>query len=266
MIERFKTFIGSVWHLAARELRSGLRNRVFHLLGSASLLAGCLMLLPDHGITDRVFLFMQLLLFGLPLLGVLLGTGTAWEDHGEGALLFSTPLTPFEYVAGKFVGGGLQVAGIVVLLVLPAVVVSGGAVELVTVLVLGVGLGACFFALGQAAGWSATGRVRGFLHALGVWLVFLAGLDLLALLAGTWSFFQERAGLWIWMVLMNPLDSFRLSLNVQLEEVTVPKGEELGFAYELFLEQAPLFAGGIIAGWTVIALMAGWWFCHRNEL
>lgn len=91
MIDRIQTTIGSIWHVAARELRSGLRNRVFHLLGTASLLAGCLMLLPDHGTTDRVFLFMQVILFGLPLLGVTPGSrnrmGRPW---GGGAPVFHT--------------------------------------------------------------------------------------------------------------------------------------------------------------------------------
>ena len=93
-------------------------------------------------------------------------------------------------------------------------------------------------AVGLAVGFWVRDPVRGLLAALGVWFALLFGTDLLLLAVSGAPWVHERPGLWVALLMGNPLDAFRITVLFSVEQAAF----------------AGLDAGGLVRWW----LAHGW--------
>ena len=80
-------------------------------------------------------------------------------------------------------------------------------------------LAAAFLALGLTAGFLAHDRAQALIVGVSAWLLLLFGLDLIALFAARWEFVQKIPDLWVSLLMLNPLDSFRIEALFALEQI-----------------------------------------------
>lgn len=253
------------WQMALREIRTCIRSRVLRVLAVGSLLAGLGLYSMDPVLEEVTYLVMQVFLFGVPLMGTLMGTQAMQEDRGERPVLFSNSIAPRHYVGGTFLGQGLQIILFLVLFMLPVIVLHRAEGFLFVQLFMGIGLGLLFLSLGMACGESTRSQIRGFVHAIGAWLVFLFGFYGLARLAAGLEWFQTHPEAWTYLVLINPLEAFRLTVEAYNDQVLVSNPGELGIGFEWFLSFPAPATLLLTLFWMVPALLLAGWFLGRSE-
>ena len=160
-----------------------------------------------------------LLLFVVPLFGLLIGVSAAHEEHDERAFLWSQPVPRAAYVLGKAATlvGALT---LVVLGTLVAAAVGGAAGESLALLGgLGVALVLVSVSAGVAVGQYTTGRARGLMAVLVLWFGAFVLYDALALLGSGVETLQNWPALWVGALLLNPIDAVRLAGIFGLDNV-----------------------------------------------
>jgi ABC-type transport system involved in multi-copper enzyme maturation permease subunit len=80
-------------------------------------------------------------------------------------------------------------------------------------------LAGAFLACGLAAGYLAHDRAHALIVGVSGWLLLLFGLDLVALFAARWSAIQNLPDLWVALLMLNPLDSFRINALFALQQI-----------------------------------------------
>jgi len=80
-------------------------------------------------------------------------------------------------------------------------------------------LAATFLACGLTAGYFAHDRAQALIAGVSAWLVLLFGLDLVALFAARWTAIQTLPDLWVAVLMLNPLDSFRINALFALQQI-----------------------------------------------
>ena len=145
---------------------------------------------------------LNLVLYLVPLLGLMLGTLALSRDRAGNELLFSQPVhrqhVLYGRVIGTFCGAGVAMlvgfglAGIVVLWEIG----SEGFSRFAGVVVLSLALAAVFVSLGALTGVVCTSRTRAFGLALCLWFFFVLFYDLLIIgstAAILWADLEQRA-------------------------------------------------------------------------
>jgi hypothetical protein len=160
-----------------------------------------------------------LLLYVVPLFGVLTGVSAAHDAAGERPLLWAQPVPRAWLVLGKaaVLSGALLVA--LGLTLAPA---AWGGVEPSALALLG-GLGAALALIsasaGLAIGTSTRSPVRGLMGGLVAWFGAFGLYDLLALALSGVGAVQNAPALWVGVLIANPVDAVRLAGLFGLEGV-----------------------------------------------
>ena len=149
-------------------------------------------------------------LYFVSLFALLAGVGSAQAEREEWQLLFTQPLPRPSYVIGKFFALALIFAGVLLLLFLPPLFVGADLRMMALLYLQTLLLAATFLACGLAAGYFAHDRAQALIVGVSAWLLLLFGVDLLALFAARWSGIQKLPDLWVALLMLNPLDSFRI--------------------------------------------------------
>jgi Cu-processing system permease protein len=170
---------------------------------------------------------LNLVLYLVPLLGLMLGTLALSRDRAGNELLFSQPVRRQDVLYGRVIGTfcgaavamlvGFGVAGIVVLWEIGAEGFSrfGG------VVVLSLALAAVFVSLGALAGVICTSRTRAFGLALCLWFFFVLFYDLL-IIGLTFLLRERTANLMIFLSLFgNPVDLVRISTVLSIGDPSI---------------------------------------------
>lgn len=205
-----------------RELHVALLNRFVHVFSAAALLTGIAPLFADTGSTageTAPYFLIQAILYLVPLFALLIGAGSAQSDQEERVFLFSQPAGRGASVIGKFLALWLLIGLVALLLVLPSAVGDSALAPLGFLWLHAVGVGGVFLCLGLASGFSTNDRVKAHLAALCIWLLFLAGFDLVALAAVHVPSIQQTPSLWAALLMANPLDSFRVGALLSVGRV-----------------------------------------------
>ncbi|HSR47870.1 MAG TPA: ABC transporter permease [Anaerolineales bacterium] len=268
-----------VWTLAQRELREALRNRwlwffaggfaVLALaLSRASLASAGYSGLGGFGRTTAS-LVNALLLF-VPLLGLTVGAGIIAGDRERGTLtyLMAQPLTRAEIFAGKALGASIALAASLALgfglAALGLASAGGGNPEaflslagftfLLAVALLGLGL--AISAISRRAG-TASGA------ALVAWLglVFLSDLGLV----GTTIAFRPAPSSLLAMLLVNPLQTFKVAAIYSLRSTLDALGPVGQYAMHRFGESLPLLFVGVLTIWILLAFGLAYVLFRRLE-
>ena len=267
MNRSFPFFIeaNSLQALLLREFRAALVNRYFQVFAVLSLLGGLAAVFFSENTNAIGFFVVQVALFLVSLFALLAGVSSAQAEREEWQLMFSQPLPRSAYVIGKFVAYLSIFAGVLALLFLPALL-GGATVKPIAILYLQtLLLAAAFLALGLAAGFLAHDRAHALIIGAGAWLFLLFGVDLAGLFAARLEPIQKIPDLWVSLLMLNPLDAFRIHALFALEQIPAEAANKTPLA-NWWITHAGLWFAMIAAMWsaTLIAL-AGLRLNHWEE-
>ena len=221
MSRTFPFFIeaNSLKALLLREFRAALINRYFQVFAALSLLGGLAAVFFSENPNTIGFFVVQVALFLVSLFALLAGVSSAQAERDEWQLMFSQPVPRSAYVIGKFIAYLSIFAGVLALLFLPAAF-SGATAQVIAILYLQtLLLAAAFLALGLAAGFLAHDRAQALVIGASAWLFLLFGVDLAGLLAARFELIQKIPDLWVSLLMLNPLDAFRIHALFAMEQI-----------------------------------------------
>ncbi|HWL52696.1 MAG TPA: ABC transporter permease subunit [Chthoniobacteraceae bacterium] len=250
--------------LLRRELRTALLNRFVHLLSLVTLAVGIAPLFREHAGESAPYFLIQAILYLIPLFALLTGAGSAQSDLEERPFLLTQPVGRLTLVLGKWSALWLVFSLASGLLVLPSALGPAALGPLGLLWLSAVESSAIFLALGMALGFSTDDRVKAHLALLCLWLFLLAGLDLIALSAVQAGFFSSDATPWLLVLMLNPLDAFRIGALFSMEQVPLELSK-LPPPGQWWLENPNTWFALLAALWTAAALGWCWWRLHRTE-
>ena len=204
--------------LFAREFRAAFINRSFQIFCLLGLTGGSAIAIFSEDATATGVFYLQIGLYFVSLFALLGGVGSAQSEREEWQLLFTQPLPRPIYVIGKFFTLLTMLAGVLVLFFVPSLS-SGGWLVLGWLYFQTLLLAGAFLALGLAAGYFANDRAQALIVGVSAWLLLLFGIDLIALFAARWSAVQQLPDLWVALLMLNPLDTFRIDALFGLQQI-----------------------------------------------
>lgn len=235
--------------LFAREFRAALINRYFQILCLLGLVGGIACAIFGEDAAAIGVFYLQMALYFVSLFALLAGIGSAQTERDEWQLLFTQPIARPIYAIGKFATLLTIFAGVLVLFFVPSVSVAPGStlfrLYLQTLLLTG-----AFLAVGLAAGYWAHDRAQGLIAGVSAWLLLLCGVDLLALFAARWSTIQQFPDLWVALLMINPLDSFRIDALFALQQIPAEAANKTPLA-SWWIDHARGWFAAIAVAWSV---------------
>lgn len=200
-----------------RELHAAVVGRSIHIFWVLSLIAGCIPLGGGQEGSEIYFL-LQGGLYLIPLFSLLVGIGSAQNETEERAFLMSQPVPAASRLLGKFIAVWI-IAMIGVVLLTAPIAFSGIPDGLLFLGIQITSLAGIFIALGLAAGFSTTDRLRAYLSGFCLWLALLVGTDLLALVTAQNGFAANSPNMWIALLMGNPMDAFRIGSLLEIGKI-----------------------------------------------
>ena len=237
-----------------REFRAALLNRyvqVFSVLALGGGIAG-VTLSEEKG--AAAFFLLQIALYFVTLFALLVGVSSARAEAEEWPILFAQPAPRWASVIGKFIALTTILSGVLALLFAPALITEGAPAALAQLYVQTLGLAAVFGSVGMCAGFLASDRVQGLIVSVSAWLFLLFGLDLVALLAAQWPPLQETPDAWVAILMLNPLDAFRIQALFALEQIPPESANKTPLAH-WWLTHAGLWLAMLSTAWTAGLLL-----------
>ncbi|MBA2586611.1 MAG: ABC transporter permease subunit [Chthoniobacterales bacterium] len=250
--------------LLGREFRAALINRYFQVFCALSLLGGVTASLFSEDANAAGFLVLQIALYFVSLFALLAGVSSAQGEREEWQLLFTQPVPRTAYVIGKFLALFSIFGAVLLLLFLPALI-SGSAPRSLALLYLQtLLLAAAFLSLGLAAGFLAHDRAQAIIIGVSAWLVLLVGVDLIALFAARWPVFQNWPDVWVAVLMLNPLDSFRIEALFALQQIPAEAANKTPLA-NWWIEHAAAWFALISIFWSAALITIAGWRLNRWE-
>lgn len=239
--------------LFTREFRLALINRYFHVFSALAPLGGIAAALFSEDESAIGFFHLQIALYFVSLFALLAGVGSAQAEREEWQLLFTQPLPRPSCVIGKFVALTLIFGGVLLLLFLPPLFVGADLRMMAQLYLQTLLLAATFLALGLAAGYFAHDRAQALIIGVSAWLLLLFGVDLLALFAARWSGIQKLPDLWVALLMLNPLDSFRIDALFALQQIPTEAANKTPLA-GWWTAHAGVWFAGIAVVWSAMMM------------
>ena len=118
-------------------------------------------------------------------------------------------------------------------------------------------LAAAFLACGLAAGYFAHDRAQALILGVSGWLLLLFGIDLLALFAARWSGVQNFPDLWVALLMLNPLDAFRIHALFALQQIPAEAANKTALANWWTAHAGGWFALIAVAWVALMTTLAG---------
>ncbi len=202
-----------------REVRGSISSRYFQVFCAIALAGGIAATVFAEDASAAGLFILQLSLYCVSLFAVLLGVTSARAESQEWPLLFSQPTPRSAFLIGKFLALALIFASALLLLFLPALFTAALSLHLAQLYVYTIELTCVFLALGLAAGFLAREQVQGFIIAVAAWLFLLVGFDLVALFGAQWPLLQKIPDFWVALLMLNPLDAFRIQALFAMEQI-----------------------------------------------
>jgi ABC-type transport system involved in multi-copper enzyme maturation permease subunit len=254
----------SLQALLLREFRAALINRYFQVFVALSFLGGLAAVFFTENANAIGFFLVQIATFLVSLFALLAGVSSAQAEREEWQLMFSQPISRSAYVLGKFIAYLLIFAGALGLLFLTALF-GGAPTRAVTSLYLqALLLAATFLALGLAAGFLAHDRAHALIIGASAWLFLLFGVDLVGLFAARLEFVQKIPDLWVSLLMLNPLDAFRINALFALEQIPAEAANKTPLA-SWWIAHATLWFSVITVFWIASLIAAAGFRLNRLE-
>lgn len=247
-----------------REFRAALINRFFQVFCGLAVFGGLAAIFFTEDANAIGFFVMQIALYLVSLFALLAGVSSAQAERQEWELMFSQPVPRAAYVIGKFISYLSIFAAVLVLLFLPAFFGASVPQRIAMLYWQTLLLAAAFLALGLATGFFAHDRAQALIAGVTAWLLFLFGLDLVALLAARWEFVQKVPDLWVSLLMLNPLDSFRIEALFALEQIPAEAANKTPLA-NWWIGHAGVWFSFIAAVWSAALVAAASFRLDRWE-
>jgi len=199
------------------------------------------------------FGLLLLFLYVVPLFGLLIGVSAAHEEQGERAFLWSQPVPRSVYVMSKTTVLVAALAGVLLLALLSAAIGGANLGTLALLWGLGVALVLVSVTAGVAVGQYTTGQARGLMMALTLWFRAFALYDILALALSGIDVLQAVPGLWVGLLLINPVDTVRLTGLFGLGNVPFSAPGKAAWMADL-LAWLPTWTAVLSLGWAFLLL------------
>jgi ABC-type transport system involved in multi-copper enzyme maturation permease subunit len=252
----FPSFVNltSLRTLFAREFQASFINRYFQVFCALGLMSGIAAAIFSEDANTTAVFYVQIAIYFVSLFALLAGVGSAQAEREEWQLLFTQPLPRAVCVVGKFCAL-VSIFGGVLLLMFVAGLFAGSAPHTLAPLYLETSLlAATFLACGLAAGYFAQDPAQGLIIGISVWLLLLFGLDLIALFAARWSTIQTLPDLWVAMLMINPLDSFRINALFALQQIPAEAANKTPLA-SWWIAHAGVWFSAIAVMWSLLLVM-----------
>ena len=236
-----------------REFRAALINRYFQIFAALSLLGGLIAAFFSEDPNAVAFFIVQMALYLVSLFALLAGISSAQGERSEWQLMFAQPVPRSSYAIAKFIAYLSIFAVVLLLLFVPAAIASGH-LQVMALLYLKTWLlAATFLALGLTIGYFANDRANGLIIGVSAWLFLLVGLDLLGLVIARIEFVQRIPDLWVALLMLNPLDAFRIDALFALEQIPAEAAGKTALA-GWWISHAGVWFGFIATVWSVVLM------------
>jgi ABC-type transport system involved in multi-copper enzyme maturation permease subunit len=266
MNDTFQLFVDStpIRAVLLREFRAALVNRYFQVFAALSLLGGIAATVFTEDQNSVPFLLLQLSLYFVSLFALLAGVSSAQGEREEWPLLFAQPVPRGVYSLGKFTAYLSIFALVLLLLFLPGIITGSSPIQLALLYSQTLLLVGTFLALGLAAGVVTRDRPQALIAGVTAWLLLLFALDLVALFAARLWFMQKFPDIWVALLMLNPLDSFRIEALFSLEQIPAEAASKTALA-TWWIEHARLWFSLISICWSAGLLLLAGIRLHRWE-
>lgn len=205
--------------ILVREFRAALINRYFQIFAGLSFLGGVTAAFFSEDANAVGFFIVQMALYLVSLFALLAGISSAQGERSEWPLMFVQPVPRAVYALAKFIAY-LSIFAVVLLLLFVPAAIASARVQIISVLYLQtLFLAAAFLALGLATGFVAHDRAHALIIGVCGWLFLLVGFDLVGLLLARSESIQKAPDVWISLLMLNPLDAFRIDALFSLEQI-----------------------------------------------
>ena len=266
MNRAFLSFVkaGSLRAVLLREFRDALINRYFQVFAALSLLGGAAAIIFSEDANTIAFLILQISLYFVSLFALLAGVSSAQAEKEEWQMLFAQPVPRPVYVVGKFIAYLSIFGAVLLLLFLPGFVAGSSAPRIAMLYAQTLLLAAAFLALGLAAGFLARDRAQALIIGVCAWLLLLFGIDLIALFAARWELIQKFPDLWVSLLMLNPLDSFRIEALFALEQIPAEAANKTPLA-SWWIAHAAIWFSAIAIIWSAVLITLSGFRLNRWE-
>ncbi len=256
MSDSFLSFVNlnSLRALFVREFRAALINRYFQVFCALGLMGGIAAAIFSEDVNATAVFYVQIAIYFVSLFALLAGVGSAQAEREEWQLLFTQPLPRAACVVGKFCALLLMFGGVLLLMFLPGLLAGSPIRALAALYFETLLLAATFLACGLAAGYFAHDRAQGLIAGMSAWLLLLFGLDLVALFAARWSAIQTLPDLWVALLMLNPLDSFRINALFALQQIPAEAANKTPLA-SWWIGHASVWFVVITGVWSLMLVM-----------
>lgn len=244
----------AVQALLIREWAALSASRVVWVFAGACLLAGFGVTFGVGEAVSAVWMALPLVLYLVPLLGLLAGVSAALGDLEEAPML--VPRAPGRLtracVKWPLWSGLIALAALAWLA--PAAIRSGEAEQLLQLWAMAAGEAAIFVALGLAVGRLVPGGgTTAYIAALFFGFLFIGGAGVLGWLAARSDFFQENPQLWTFGLMAHPVEALRVGLMFSLDTLPV-EAERLPGLARWWLANTGLWYAALVLFWSTAAL------------
>ncbi len=237
-----------------REFRAALINRYFQIFAALSLLGGLAAAFFSENPNAVAFFVVQMALYLISLFALLAGVSSAQGERSEWQLMFAQPVPRASYPLAKFIAYLSIFAVVLLLLFVPAAIASARVQTIALLYFKTLLLAASFLALGLTTGFLAHDRAHALVIGVSAWLFLLVVVDLLGLLAARLEFVQKLPDLWVSLLMLNPLDAFRIDALFALEQIPAEAASKTPLA-NWWIAHAGVWFDVLAASWSV-ALIA----------
>ena len=248
----------------AREFRAALINRYFQIFAGLSLLGGFVIAIFSEEANSVGFFIVQIALYLVSLFAVLAGVSSAQGERSEWQLMFAQPVPRATYALAKFIAYLSIFAAVMLLLFVPAGFASARVSPIAILYFQTLLLAAVFLALGLAAGVFAHDRAHALIVGMSAWLALLVGFDLIGLFVARLEIVQKMPDIWLAILMLNPLDAFRINALFALEQIPAEAASKTPLA-GWWIAHASVWFGLISVIWSAALVALAGWFLNRYE-
>ncbi|MGZ5503329.1 MAG: hypothetical protein ACXWGY_01595 [Chthoniobacterales bacterium] len=255
--------LNSLGAVLLREFRAALINRYFQVFAALSIFGGLAALFFSEDASAIAFFLVQIALYLVSLFALLAGASSAQAERDEWQLMFAQPVPRSAFAVGKFIAYFSIFAAVLVLLFLPGLT-SGPWRQLIPLYWQTLLLAAVFLALGLTSGFIAHDRAQSLIIAVSAWLLLLFVLDLVSLFAARFELVQKIPDFWLGLLMLNPLDAFRINALFSLEQIPAEAANKTPLA-SWWIAHAGLWFSFIAAVWCAVLLALANFSLNRCE-
>lgn len=222
--------------------------------------ATCGLILAGTTMADRTALWLALpmMLYLVPLLGLLAGVSAARGDHEEEAMIALRAPAPILRLTIKLLLWSLLLAIATLAWLLPAAIKVGHMDRLPLIWAYALGEMAVFVAIGLALGRLLQNEVIAHLGALLFGFVFVSGAGVIAWILAQTPTFQGHPALWTLGLMLHPVEALRVGLMMTMENLPFDKGHLPELA-TWWLDHTGWWYALLVFAWSLMALLLATW-------